>query len=235
MVRVKSSLIVILIVLATAMFFASCDNNQNQKCNLPDLYLQGEESVIVDSTDNWVLKTKKVVRYNSSCDSDSVDVKYYVKKGVSINRIPYTAQGQKANLDSLLAAQKCGVVVGPVDPPNGGGTSSNEEWNIPNWFKKSLFILGLVLLALLTFIAGLWLINQLIPSKRRHVADPPAYRVEQPMQQASAPLAPVTTGNPQIQSTCIAGAPGAIVIPPAGPNLDTETISITRKYYPPAA
>lgn len=207
---------------------------------MPNLYLQGEEEAIVDSTENWVLKTKKVVRYNSACDSDSVSVNYYVKKGVSTKRIAYTAQGKPADLDSIAKAQNCNVIGGSVID-NGGGNDSNGGFSgIPNWLKNLLWIL----FALLLLLAVLWLLRQLgealFTPRRPYQPNPPAYRVDQPVQQvvapAAAPLAPVTTGHPQVQSTCITGvAPGAIVIPPAGNNLSKETISITREYFPPVA
>lgn len=241
----KSSLIVSLIALFSIIFLSSCNNKQNQKCNLPDLYLEGDSGVYVDSTANYVTKTKKVVRYNSSCDSDSVVVKYLVKKDVTAKEFGFKSQGKKANLDSLLAAQKCGMgIVGPAVIDNGGGNDSNGGFSgIPNWLKNLLWIL----FALLLLLAVLWLLRQLgealFAPRRPYQPNPPAYRVDQPapvapVQQPTQqqPIAPVTTGNPQIQSTCISGVtPGAIVIPPALANLEEETISITRRYFRPTA
>ncbi len=236
------------IAIIIALFFSSCSNNNQQKSlSFPDLYLEGDSGVYTDSTANWVWKTKKIVRYNSSCDSDSVVIKYPIEKDVTTKDFGFKNQGRKFNMDSALAAQNAAIVV-PVNPSNGNnsysgggnyeGGNGGSNFEIPAWVWELLF----GLLAFILFCLLVWALISLIsylrrgPARREEVVNynTQHHHYNHPQQTGAAgtqqqPVA-VTPGQPLVQSTCMAGAPGSVVIPPPVQKMKKETITIVREY-----
>ncbi len=232
------------------MFLASCENKPQQRvCDMPKLYLEGNEEAYIDTTPKWELKEKKVVRWDSLCGSDTVKVKYFVKNGFSTNRIEYTTQGKLANLDSIAASQNCNVIGGttfdPYYPPSGGdmdngnyesgnGGSSAGFCGLPEWL---MCLICFILFCLLVW-ALISLINYLRrePITREEVVNynTQHHHYNQPQQAGAAgtqqQLAAVKPGQPLVQSTCMAGTPGSVVIPPPAQQMKSETITIHRVY-----
>lgn len=248
------------IAIIIALFFASCGNKSEIKhCELPDLYLAGEEGVYKDTTEKWELREKKVLRWDSLCGSDSVLVKYNVKTGITVKEFPYIEQGKKVNLDSLVSANNCntigGATVGPVNPPNRDNNNSSarggEDGNggffsglkMPEELAGILsFLLWLIVVAVvLAILFGLYRLLRYLASgtsKRSDRTSRHSERIsnhddedESQQQNGYHQFNKVEKGKPATRKTVMPD--GSIIIPAALGKLKKEEIKIhiTREYY----